>query len=214
MQYEAAWPGEFAEQRDQLAVTLQPWLHGSIQHVGSTAVAGLATKPIIDIAAPVRSLVEAHRAIPVLELSGWMSWPSDPNGSWRLWFLRPRPEARTHHLYLIQHDDPHLRELTAFRDRLRTDESARKQYAELKQLLAQEHRTDRDAYTAAKTSFVVKLLRQAGIEPEPRPDVAIGDQIEVLPAAKDIGDDAAVRTRRSRRRYATRLSATRSCPES
>ncbi|TLH70849.1 GrpB family protein [Mycolicibacterium aubagnense] len=188
--YDAAWAEEFAEQRDQLALKLQPWLHGSIHHVGSTAVVGLAAKPIIDVAAPVRSLVEARRAMPVLGLAGWMSWPSDPNRSWRLWFLRPQPDARTHHLYLIEHDDPHLRELIAFRDRLHTDASAREQYAELKRYLAQKHRTDRDAYTAAKTGFVVKLLREAGIEPEPRPDTAVGNQVQVWPAARDIGHDA------------------------
>jgi GrpB-like predicted nucleotidyltransferase (UPF0157 family) len=166
--YDVAWPGRFAEQRDQLETSLQPWLHGPVEHVGSTAVPDLAAKPIIDIAAPVRSMVEAHRAIPVLEQAGWWYWPSDPNGSWRLWFLRPRPETRTHHLYLIQHDDPHLRELIAFRDRLRTDGQARKHYAALKMLLAQSHRTDRDAYTAAKAPFVIKLLQQTGMEMEPR----------------------------------------------
>lgn len=167
-EHNPGWARRFAEQRDLLGVSLQPWLRGSIQHVGSTAVPDLPAKPIVDIAAPVTSLGDAQRAIPVLEQAGWLHWPSDPNGSWRLWFLRPRPETRTHHLYLIQHDDPHLRELTAFRDRLRTDESARKRYAALKQRLAQEHRTDRDAYTAAKTGFVATLLQQAGIAMEPR----------------------------------------------
>ncbi len=162
--YNDAWPGRFARQRDQLELSLRPWLYGQVEHVGSTAVPGLAAKPIIDIAAPVRSLVEAHRAIPVLEQAGWWYWPTDPNGSWRLWFLRPRPESRSHHLYLIQHDDPHLRELTAFRDLLRTDEPAREQYAELKEVLAQRYRTDRDAYTAAKTTFVDTLLQRTGIE--------------------------------------------------
>jgi GrpB-like predicted nucleotidyltransferase (UPF0157 family) len=114
--YNSAWPGMFAEQRDQLETSLQPWLSGRVEHVGSTAVPGLAAKPIVDIAAPIRSLVEARRAIPLLERSGWLYWPSDPNSSWRLWFLRPQRESRTHHLYLIQHDDPHLQELTAFRD--------------------------------------------------------------------------------------------------
>jgi GrpB-like predicted nucleotidyltransferase (UPF0157 family)/GNAT superfamily N-acetyltransferase len=193
VEYDTAWPGRFDAQRDQLEVSLRPWLCGSIQHVGSTAVPNLAAKPIIDIAAPVRSLVEAHRAIPVLERAGWLYWPSDPNGSWRLWFLHPRPEARTHHLYLIQHDDQHLRELTVFRDRLYTDEPARMQYAELKQLLAQEYRTDRDAYTAAKTSFVFKLLRESGIEPEPRPGAESRYQIKVLRAANDISEDAVLR---------------------
>jgi GrpB-like predicted nucleotidyltransferase (UPF0157 family) len=166
--YNTAWPGRFAEQRDQLEVSLASWLYGPIEHVGSTAVPGLAAKPIIDMAAPVRSLLEARRAIPVLEQAGWRYWPSDPNGSWRLWFLRPQPETRTHHLYLIQHDDAHLQELTAFRDRLCTDASARQQYAELKVLLAQRYKKDRDAYTAAKTPFVIRLLKQTGIDMEPR----------------------------------------------
>lgn len=170
-EHDPGWLGRFAEQRDLLDVSLKTWLCGAIQHVGSTAVPDLPAKPIIDIAAPVKSLGDARCAITVLEQAGWLYWPSDPNGSWRLWFLRPRPETRTHHLYLIQHDDPHLRELTTFRDRLRADESARGQYAELKQQLAQEHRTDRNAYTAAKTSFVAMLLQQTGIRMEPRTQV-------------------------------------------
>jgi GrpB-like predicted nucleotidyltransferase (UPF0157 family) len=84
---------QVAEQRAQLETILEPWLHGPIQHVGSTAVPGLAAKPIVDIAAPIRSLVEARHAIPVLERAGWLYWPSDPISSWRLWFLRPQPET-------------------------------------------------------------------------------------------------------------------------
>lgn len=167
--YDSGWPAVFAEQRDQLESSLRPWLCGPIEHVGSTAVPGLAAKPTVDIAVPVRSLVEARRAIPVLEEAGWWFWPSDPNGSWRLWFLRPRPECRTHHLYLIGHDDPHLRELTVFRDRLRSDVAARESYAAVKRQLAQHYRTDREGYTAAKSSFVAEVLRQAGIAMEPRP---------------------------------------------
>jgi GrpB-like predicted nucleotidyltransferase (UPF0157 family) len=162
--YDPAWPQKFAEQRDQLAISLKPWLFKPIEHVGATAVVGLPAKPIIDIAAPVISLQQAHNALPVLEQAGWRHWSSDPDRSWRLWFLYPRPEARTHHLYLIEHDDPHLRELIAFRDQLRADAPSRERYAELKQLLAQTYRNDREAYTAAKADFVTRLLRQTGIE--------------------------------------------------
>jgi GrpB-like predicted nucleotidyltransferase (UPF0157 family) len=166
--YDPTWPEKFAEQRDELAISLRPWLFRPIEHVGSTAVAGLPAKPIIDIAAPVTSLAEAHQALPILEQAGWRHWPSDPSSSWRLWFLYPRPEARTHHLYLIEHDDPHLRELVAFRDRLRADALSREHYAELKQRLAQAHRNDREAYTAAKAHFVARLLRQTSIEMLPQ----------------------------------------------
>jgi GrpB-like predicted nucleotidyltransferase (UPF0157 family) len=131
-------------------------------------VAGLAAKPIIDIAGPVGSLADARRAIPVLDRAGWLYWPSDPNSSWRLWFLRPRPQVRTHHLYLIEHDDPHLRELIAFRDQLRSDARLREQYGALKSALAQKHHGDREAYTAAKKDFVATVLRKAGITLLPR----------------------------------------------
>jgi GrpB-like predicted nucleotidyltransferase (UPF0157 family) len=78
-----------------------------VEHVGSTAVSGLAATPVVDIAAPVYSLTDAHDARAGLEQDGWRYWSADPNRSWRLWFLLPRPEARTHHLYPIKHDDPH-----------------------------------------------------------------------------------------------------------
>lgn len=170
--YDARWPQKFVERRDQLAISLQSWLDGPIEHVGSTAVPGLPAKPIVDMAAPVKSLAEARQAIAVLEQVGWRYWPSDPNNSWRLWFLYPRPEARTHHLYLIEHDDPHLHELHAFRDRLRRDGRSREQYADLKYALAQSYRDDRDAYTAAKTDFVAKILQQDGISMLPRATTA------------------------------------------
>jgi GrpB-like predicted nucleotidyltransferase (UPF0157 family) len=116
----------------------------------------------------VTSLAEAHRAVPVLDQAGWLHWPSDPNSSWRLWFLRLRPKARTHHLYLIEHDDPHLGELIAFRDRLRARADLREQYATLKRLLAEAHRDDREPYTEAKREFVASALQAAGIELLPR----------------------------------------------
>jgi GrpB-like predicted nucleotidyltransferase (UPF0157 family) len=166
--YDPTWPRAFTEQRNLLTIALQRWLGGPIEHVGSTAVPGLATKPIIDVVAPVTSLAEAHRAVPVLDQAGWLLWPSDPNSSWRLWFLRPRPEARTHHLYLIEHDDPHLDELIAFRDRLRAHADLREQYATLKRRLAEAHRDDREAYTEAKRDFVASALQAAGIELLPR----------------------------------------------
>ena len=107
VEYDPAWQHEFTEQRDRLKILLRGWLCEPVEHVGSTAVPGLASKPIVDILAPVTSLTDARGAVSILQQDGWLHWPTDPNKSWRLWFLRPQPDARTHHLYLIQHDDPH-----------------------------------------------------------------------------------------------------------
>jgi GrpB-like predicted nucleotidyltransferase (UPF0157 family) len=168
VEYDPRWQHSFSAQRDALTDLLHSWLAEPVEHVGSTAVPGLASKPIVDIVAPVASLVEAELAVPLLEDAGWLLWPADPNRSWRLWFLRPQPDARTHHLYLIQHNDPHLRELCAFRDLLRADDGLRTEYEALKRNLANEFRDDREAYTDAKAHFIETTLRDNGLEPRPR----------------------------------------------
>ncbi len=52
----AAWLGQFLAERKILQAALSPWLVGDIEHIGSTAVPGLAAKAVIDIMAPVASL--------------------------------------------------------------------------------------------------------------------------------------------------------------
>src|SRR5215469_646522 len=111
--YDPAWQQRFAEQQARLTAILKPWLAGEVEHIGSTSVPGLRSKPIVDLLVPVRSLEAARRAIPILESDGWLFWAGDPNQHYRLWFLRPSPAARTHHLYIIQQGDPNILALIA-----------------------------------------------------------------------------------------------------
>jgi GrpB-like predicted nucleotidyltransferase (UPF0157 family) len=166
--YDSGWPGRFADQRLLVAGLLGPWLTGPVEHVGSTAVPGLRGKPVIDMLALVGSLPDAQASVPVLAGAGWLFWPDDPCRHYRLWFLRPRPEARTHHLHVIENGHPHAMALLAFRDALRADAGLRGEYAELKGQLARQHPDNRNAYSNAKGSFVIQALRRAGIEPAPR----------------------------------------------
>ncbi len=155
--YDPSWPQRFAAASGTLNTVLRPWLAGQVAHIGSTAVPGLAAKPVIDILAPVRAVREASAAIPLLEADGWLLWRDDPDG-YRLWFLTPSPEHRTHHLQLIAVDAPQARTLLAFRDALRADDALAADYAALKFRLAAAHRADRDAYTEAKSQFVQRVL--------------------------------------------------------
>jgi GrpB-like predicted nucleotidyltransferase (UPF0157 family) len=166
--YDPAWRDGYAVQRDRLSMTLQQWLARPVEHVGSTSVPGLPAKPVVDILAPVGSLIEAQEAIGGLEADGWLHWSEDPLRSWRLWFLRPRPAVRTHHLHVVQHDDPHVRELLAFRDSLRADDALREEYTTLKRQLANDFRDNRNAYSNAKSEFVERVLRAAGLRLQPR----------------------------------------------
>ena len=113
----------------------------------------------------------SRAAIPILQKDGWLFWPDDPNQDHRFWFLRPNPAARTHHLQIIQHDHPSLRALIVFRDVLRRDVKVRAAYSALKADLATKHQSDRNAYTNAKTEFVLAILRAEGISPSLRKPV-------------------------------------------
>jgi GrpB-like predicted nucleotidyltransferase (UPF0157 family) len=160
--YDPAWPHRFAEQEIPLTESLHPWLAAPIEHVGSTAIPGLRAKPIIDILAPVLSLDEARAVVPTLQRNGWLFWPDDPNRFYRLWFLRPKPEARTHHLQIIQHDHPDIQSLLRFRDALRGDQELRRAYSALKDTLAQRFHSDRNGYSDAKSDFIRSVLFAVG----------------------------------------------------
>jgi GrpB-like predicted nucleotidyltransferase (UPF0157 family) len=166
--YDPVWVDRFAEQQVVVEELLRPWLSRPVQHIGSTSVPGLRAKPVIDMLAPVGSLQETRAALPALADAGWWFWPEDPCGHYRLWLLRPRPEARTHHLHVVEAEHPHARALLAFRDALRADAALRREYASLKERLAQQHRDNRNAYTNAKGAFVERTLQRAGIDPPPR----------------------------------------------
>jgi GrpB-like predicted nucleotidyltransferase (UPF0157 family) len=75
----------------RLLVVLAPWLVDGVEHVGSTAVPGLAAKPIIDLMASVRDLdAVAEQAREPLWDDGWWYVPPElDNRPWRRFFVKP-----------------------------------------------------------------------------------------------------------------------------
>lgn len=155
--YTEAWPELFAAEAQQLQAALQPWLCAGIEHIGSTAVPGLSAKPVIDIMAPVRDLSSSQSAIAVAHHLGYCYFPYKP--SQMVWFCKPSPATRTHHLHLVPWQSPLWHERLAFRDALRRDPALAQQYQTLKMQLAARYPTDREAYTEAKTPFIAAVLK-------------------------------------------------------
>ena len=154
--YDQEWPGRFRQERDRLIESLGPWLVGSPEHIGSTAVPGMCAKPVIDIMAPVRSLVESEGAISRAALLGYLHYPYKPEVMH--WFCKPSTELRTHHLHLVPDGSQQWRDRLAFRDALRSSSELRAEYRDLKERLARVHRWDREAYTEEKSPFVQRVL--------------------------------------------------------
>ena len=138
---------------------LKPWLKGTIEHIGSTAVPGLASKPIIDIMAGVESLEASRPAIAVMPKLGYCYFPYKPDELH--WFCKPSDEVRTHHLHLITFESKLWQERIEFRDALRNNTKIAQEYAALKQTLSEEHRHDREAYTEAKSQFIASVLHRS-----------------------------------------------------
>jgi GrpB-like predicted nucleotidyltransferase (UPF0157 family) len=160
--YDPRWPGLFAAEAARLRRTLDPDLVG-LEHFGSTAVPGLAAKPIIDILVAVRSL-ERARADTVRPLAGlgYVFWADNPKKD-RLFFVKGMPpygERRTHHLHITEPAGELWQQL-AFQRHLRRHPEEMLRYAALKRRLAIEHRTDREAYTEAKAIYIAQILTEA-----------------------------------------------------
>jgi GrpB-like predicted nucleotidyltransferase (UPF0157 family) len=159
VEYQRHWPAEFAREQQVIAQALAHWLVGSPEHIGSTAVSGLAAKPVIDIMAPVISLEESVGCIEAATHIGYVHFPYKPDQMH--WFCKPSPEHRTHHLHLVPIDGRLWLERLAFRNALRSSEALRAEYQELKYQLAAQHRGDREAYTEAKSPFVQRVVHSA-----------------------------------------------------
>lgn len=156
---DAAWPARFEAERQVLMEALGPWLAGPIEHIGSTAVAGLAAKPVIDIMAGIATLEASRPAIEAASRVGYCYYPYRPDIEH--WFCKPSAAFRTHHLHLLPFGSADWRGTIAFRDYLRGHPVDAAEYAALKVQLAQQYRHDREAYTQAKSAFITRLTQRA-----------------------------------------------------
>jgi GrpB-like predicted nucleotidyltransferase (UPF0157 family) len=164
--YDPAWPASFAQERDHLRACLPRDLVGRIEHYGSTAVPGLAAKPIVDVLVEVADLEETKRRIaPVLEAQGYdyfwrPSW-GDDGPPFYAWFIkRDAGGRRTHHVHMVEAHFEHWDRLL-FRDYLVRHPDVAREYGELKMRLSERHGEDRVAYTEAKTAFIVAVTARA-----------------------------------------------------
>ena len=152
--YDPAWPRLFDEEARRLREALGAGL-AALEHIGSTAVPGLAAKPILDIAAAVADLSGLPALVAALEAAGY-AYKGEYGLPGRHFFTLGDP-ARVH-LHVVVQGSGHWSSWIALRDRLRADPDLRARYAALKAGLAAQHARDRDAYTAAKSGFIREAL--------------------------------------------------------
>nr|WP_307658470.1 GrpB family protein [Nocardia ignorata] len=94
--YDARWPARAEVECEELADLLAPWLVEGVEHVGSTAVPGLAAKPIVDVMASVSDLdIAVEEASERLAVARWCYVPPElDRRPWRRFFVKPDSAGR------------------------------------------------------------------------------------------------------------------------
>src|SRR5262245_60227956 len=160
--YDPRWPHDFEIERRRIRAALDS-LALRIDHNGSTAVPGLAAKPVIDIQISVASLQPLASFGAPLAGIGYVHIAS-ADDTWCPFFHRPRDWPHTHHVHVVEAGGEEERRTLAFRDYLRAHPPAAREYEALKRGLAAAHggadATSREAYAIAKTAFIERILRQ------------------------------------------------------
>ena len=155
--YESDWPLLYLAERERLCASLGTSVL-DVQHIGSTSIAGMPAKPILDIGVAVTNFEEAVICIPLLEQLGY-AYKGENGIPRRHYFVKGDP--RTHHLHLLEVTSEEWKSHLLFRDYLRRNLDAAQAYANLKQTLATQFATDREAYQTGKDSFIQTVLQQA-----------------------------------------------------
>lgn len=150
--YDPAWPSLFEGEAGRIREALRD-VAIRIEHVGSTAVPGLAAKPVVDIQVSVDVMVPRDRFVAPLVALGYEFVP-DPTDTEHEFFKKEVNGIRTYQIHVCPVGSEWERRHLAFRDHLRANPDDAGLYAQLKRQLAADHPRDIMAYIDGKTPFI------------------------------------------------------------
>jgi GrpB-like predicted nucleotidyltransferase (UPF0157 family) len=128
-----------------------------IQHIGSTAVSAIQSKPIIDVAVLLRSFPAEQLILDQLESFGY-KYSEERSSSERQFFTQGDPVE--YHLSLVNPKTTLLQRLVAFRDYLNEHLEIAKEYEDLKKDLINKYPSGKGEYSHGKSEFVSKVLEK------------------------------------------------------
>jgi GrpB-like predicted nucleotidyltransferase (UPF0157 family) len=151
--------------RRLIALIATRWPAAPAEHVGSSAVPGLAGKNIIDLLMAAAPADIAAITAALLELGFQPQVPAAfPASRPMLWgaFRHGRTDYRVH-VHVVPASSPEVAAMRGFRDALRADPRLRRRYAALKRAIVAGGPVDPAAFTRAKHDWIVAALGQLGL---------------------------------------------------
>ena len=132
-----------------------------IQHVGSTAIASIYAKPIIDIVIGVRDLNDVVSYVELLKQHDFVFRGEDVEGQLLFVMGDFEKDTRTHHIHVVKWNGEEWNNYINFRDYLNCHPDKARLYDACKKKMASQFPDDRKSYTAGKQELIECLLKEA-----------------------------------------------------
>lgn len=161
--YDAAWKTAFEDIKREIQYALADLIIG-IEHVGSTSVEGLSAKPCIDIDIIIQDYTAFDKIVKKLANIGYVHEGNLGIENREAFRYSNKPHLMTHHLYVCPQNSKELHRHITFRDYLRNNPEAARQYGQIKETAAQLFPDDIDQYMAYKSPCIAELYKKCGLE--------------------------------------------------
>jgi GrpB-like predicted nucleotidyltransferase (UPF0157 family) len=159
VEYDPAWAAGAQDELRRIKEALGP-IAVRLEHVGSTAVIGLAGKPVVDLQLPVAAIEPRARYVGPLEQLGYLFVPAPESPDYHF-FAKPPQRPRTHHVHVCELGSDHEFRHVAVRDFLRAHPNEAMAYAAHKREVVERHPQDRLAYISGKEEYTAALEARA-----------------------------------------------------
>lgn len=170
--YRQEWAETFRLHRERVAAALGSGALG-IDHIGSTAVPGLAAKPIVDILLVVADSADEDSYLPALESAGYELRVREPAFEEHRMLRTPE---RDMHVHVLSAGSPEIQRYLRLRDALRAAPFLRARYQALKHAVAAQDWQDMNAYAQAKSGMIETIIQWSRRMDPGGPKLAPGGQ--------------------------------------
>ena len=161
--YDAAWKTEFLKIKEEILSAIGAHIL-AVEHVGSTAVEGLSSKPCIDIDVVIADDAVLTTVVRGLAAIGYIHEGDLGIEGREAFRYSDKPHLFLHHLYVCKECSEELHRHLAFRDFLRTHPEAAKEYGRVKEEAARLYPDDIEKYMEYKAPCIEALHRLCGLK--------------------------------------------------
>lgn len=160
--YDSAWKSDFEKIKKEIVAAVGDLIL-TVEHVGSTSVAGMSAKPCIDIDVVIPDYSVFDTVVSRLAEIGYRHEGDLGIKDREAFKYTDKPHLQTHHLYVCPAYSDELHRHTTFRDYLKKHPEAVKEYSKVKEKAAQLFPEDIDKYIEYKSPCIEKMYRACGL---------------------------------------------------